>query len=105
MIGARVAPRQRWGPVTGCLGPAHDPRVVRQLALSYGVYAEYLPLPKNTSELIVQSLQSLLAEGELKKDDLIVILAGSPGHQDAGSNLLEINTVDRSLKGRLEGYC
>jgi pyruvate kinase len=84
---------------------AHDPRVVRQLALSYGVYPEYLPLPKNTSELIVQSLQSLLQEGELKKDDLIVILAGSPGHQDSGSNILEINTVDRSLKGRLEGYC
>lgn len=84
---------------------AHNPRVVRQLALSYGVYPEYLELPKTTNELIVQSLQSLLKEGELKKEDLIVILAGSPGHQDSGSNILEINTVERSLKGRLEGYC
>jgi pyruvate kinase len=83
---------------------AHDTRVVRQLALSYGVYAEYLPLPKNTSELIVQSLESLLKEGELKKDDLVVILAGTPGHNE-GSNILEINTVDKSLKGRQEGYC
>ena len=83
----------------------HDPRVVRELALSYGVEAEYLPLPKNTSELIVQSLQSLLDEKALNKDDLIVILAGSPGHKDGGSNILEINTVHNSLQGRLEGYC
>ena len=84
---------------------AHDPRVVRELALSYGVEAEYLPLPANTNELIVQSLQSLLSEGALKKDDLIVILAGSPGHKDSGSNILEINTVEQSLQGRAEGYC
>lgn len=83
---------------------AHDARVVRQLALSYGVYAEYLDLPKNTSELIVQSLESLVKEGELKKDDLVVILAGSPGHTE-GSHILEINTVEKSLKGRVEGYC
>ncbi|NNM55018.1 MAG: pyruvate kinase [Spirochaetales bacterium] len=83
---------------------AHDPRVARQLALSYGVYPEYLPLPANHNELVVQSLESLLAEGSVKKADLVVILAGSPGHPE-GSNFLEINTVELSLKGRKEGYC
>ncbi|MEI8095102.1 MAG: pyruvate kinase [Spirochaetales bacterium] len=83
---------------------AHDARVVRQLALSYGVEAEYMPLPKNTNDLIVQSLQSLLDEKALKKDDLVVILAGAAGH-DGGSNILEINTVEKSLRGRTEGYC
>jgi pyruvate kinase len=83
---------------------AHDPRVVRELALSYGVYPEYLPLPKNTSELVVQSLESLIKEGSLKNEDLVVILAGSPGQPD-GSSILEINTVEKSLKGRKEGFC
>ena len=83
---------------------AHDARVVRQLALSYGVYPEYLPMPANTSDLIVQSLESLLKQGDLKKEDLVVILAGTPGHLE-GSSILEINTVEKSLKGRVEGFC
>jgi pyruvate kinase len=81
---------------------AHDPHVARQLALSYGVYPEYLPLPATHNDLVVQSLESLVKEGALKKTDLVVILAGTPGHPE-GSNFLEINTVELSLKGHKNG--
>lgn len=78
----------------------HDPRIVRQLALSYGVFPDYLPLPKNTNDLVGQALNSLISEKSLSHQDLVVILAGSPGLPE-GSNILEINTVDYCLKGRV----
>lgn len=77
---------------------AHDPKVVRQLSLSYGIYPDYLPLPKSTGELVLQSLEDLLGDKELGKDDLVVVLAGTPGDLE-GSNYLEINTVEKILRG------
>eukprot|EP00727_Mastigamoeba_balamuthi_P012513 m51a1_g7885 pyruvate kinase, putative (499) ;mRNA; r:65847-67705 len=81
----------------------HDERVMRQLALSYGIIPRYLPLPNSTSALIVQSLTALQApepsrKACLAKDDLVVFLVGTPGNPK-GSNIIEINSVDLILKG------
>jgi pyruvate kinase len=77
---------------------AHDARVARELALSFGVYSDYLPLPKDNNELVIKSLESLIESKDLKPNDLVVVLAGTPGHSD-GSNFIEINTVELCLKG------
>ncbi len=77
---------------------AHDPRVMRQLALSYGIFADYLALPPTTSQLITQALDDLVAKNSLNPTDLIVVLAGTPG-DSTGSNFIEINTVENCLRG------
>lgn len=82
---------------------AHDPRVMRQLALSYGIFADYLALPPTTSQLISQALEDLLAQGHLQPTDLIVVLAGTPG-DSTGSNFIEINTVENCLRGHKRNH-
>lgn len=77
---------------------AHDPRVMRQLALSYGIFADYLALPPTTSQLVTQALEDLINDGDLTATDLVVVLAGTPG-DTAGSNFIEINTVENCLRG------
>eukprot|EP00727_Mastigamoeba_balamuthi_P005573 m51a1_g1635 pyruvate kinase, putative (501) ;mRNA; r:298607-300354 len=76
----------------------HDSRISRMLALSYGVYSRYVPLPNSTDALIVESLTALSEPATVGKDDLIVFVAGTPGNQK-GSNIIEINTVDLILQG------
>ncbi|ADN01090.1 pyruvate kinase [Spirochaeta thermophila] len=78
----------------------HDSRVARRLALSYGVYPRVIELPESTDELVKESISSLLTEGDVRPEDLVLILAGSPPHQSNSSNFLEINTVATYLKER-----
>ena len=75
---------------------AADQRTVRELALSYGVYPSQMEMPETTDAMVRMSLESLLASGDVHKDDLVVILAGTPGNTD-GSNFIEVNTVAKSL--------
>ncbi|WP_028974549.1 pyruvate kinase [Spirochaeta cellobiosiphila] len=77
----------------------HDAEVVRLLSLSYGIFPEYMPLPNSTDELVTKALKSSVESGDLKDDDVVVVLAGTPGRSEA-SNFLEINTVEMVLKGR-----
>ena len=75
-------------------------RVVRELALSYGVYPSYLPKPKATYDLVRNSLAVLLDNASITLDDLVVILAGTPG-RSTGSNFIELNTARQCLVDRI----
>ncbi|MBN2509792.1 MAG: pyruvate kinase [Spirochaetales bacterium] len=75
---------------------AQDSRVVRELALSYGVYPSQMDMPETTDAMVRKSLESLLEHGEIHRDDLVVILAGTPGNTE-GSNFIEVNTVAKTL--------
>ncbi len=54
-----------------------DPRVCREINLFYGVRSFYLPIFKNSDEMIKSGLDILLGEGLLKKGDRIIILCGN----------------------------
>lgn len=71
-------------------------RVVRELALSFGVYPSYMEMPRTTDEMVRRSLETLLESGDLHREDMVVILAGTPGISD-GSDFIEINTVTKIL--------
>lgn len=70
----------------------YDQKVMRQLSLSYGVYADYVQMNIIVSEPLRQSICRLLAEHLFKDDDLIIVLAGSFGPKQ-GATYIEISTA------------
>ncbi len=72
-------------------------RIVRELSLSYGVYAERLDIPPTTDELVKTALQKLLVEGHFEKDDLVVFIGGGQIYS-ARTNFLQVDTPATLLK-------
>jgi pyruvate kinase len=67
----------------------YDQRVMRQLSLSYGVYADYVPLDLNSAEPLKLSICRLIGDSRFADEDLIIVLAGSFGPQ-LGASYIEI---------------
>jgi pyruvate kinase len=67
----------------------YDKRVMRQLSLSFGVYADFIPMNAGSMESLKLSICRLLEEKKLADDSLIIVLAGSfgPAH---GASFIEI---------------
>jgi pyruvate kinase len=72
-------------------------RIVRELSLSYGVYAERIDIPPTTDELVKTSLKKLLAEGHFEKNDIIVFIGGGQIYS-AHTNFLQVDTPAILLK-------
>jgi len=70
----------------------YDKRVMRQLSLSYGVYAEYTMMDITSNEPLKRSVCRLIGENLFKDDDLIIILAGNFGVKQ-GASYIEISTA------------
>lgn len=70
---------------------------VRELALTYGVYAQLQSRQPNTDQLISQAVRSLLSEGVIKVEDVVVVVGGTPGLSGT-TNFLVINSVDQCLQ-------
>ncbi|HJZ40773.1 MAG TPA: pyruvate kinase [Bacteroidales bacterium] len=73
----------------------YDQRVVRELALSFGVYADHIQ-EGQTYNFIVQALNNLLSKGLLKKSDKVVVLGGNFEWTQSAS-FIEISTVGNML--------
>lgn len=70
----------------------YDPKVMRLLSLSYGVYADYIPMDLGNGAPLQQSICRLIAENRFADDDQIVILAGSFGPKQ-GATFIEISSA------------
>ncbi|HOI48704.1 MAG TPA: pyruvate kinase [Prolixibacteraceae bacterium] len=70
----------------------HSMHVVREMALSYGVFPSYLEIKKNKFKIEKAAITSLINSGNLEKDDLIIYVGGRFG-EDAGATFMEISTV------------
>lgn len=76
----------------------NDKQVVRQLRLSHGVFPSYLEGDFSSSDdLVISSLQQLLTKGSLLMDDLVIVLAGQPGHS---TSFLEIDSPRNLINSR-----
>ena len=73
-------------------GQVYDRRVMRLLSLSYGVYADYIPIDLGPGSPLQQSVCRLIDENRFHDDDLIVILAGSFGPRQ-GASYIEISSA------------
>lgn len=74
----------------------HDERVQRELALSYGIYADYMKPRKSVSDFITSSLNILIEANDIKTDDLAVVIAGNFGIKH-GASFIEITTAQNLL--------
>ena len=75
----------------------YSAEVMRQLAIVYGVTANYMPQRHAGVETFIKkSLNHLVADGLLEKDDTVLILAGHFGPW-TGASFLEITTVKNML--------
>ena len=69
----------------------HEKRVVRELALSYGIIPFYTERNQDTDSLVTQAMDQLINLGVVSENDQVLILASSPERSN-GANLIEINT-------------
>jgi pyruvate kinase len=81
--------------------------VARQLSVCYGVHAEYQESTGYTTrkhkEYFIMSLQQLMEEGRIKREDTVAYLSGTFG-EGKGTSFLEINKVGRVLDAKESFY-
>ncbi|MCX6302075.1 MAG: pyruvate kinase [Bacteroidia bacterium] len=81
------------------LAQCYSARTMRELALSYGVYASYQERRESIDEFIQIALKNIVKAHDLKDDDLVVVLAGNFS-SGSGFSFIEVGTV-LYLKGRV----
>ncbi|MCJ7447785.1 MAG: pyruvate kinase [Bacteroidales bacterium] len=74
------------------LAQCYSLRTMRELALSYGVYASYQERRKSVDEFIHIALKNLTKTHDLRDDDLIVVLAGNFSGR-SGFSFIEVGSV------------
>ncbi|MFV0437462.1 MAG: pyruvate kinase [Desulfopila sp.] len=74
----------------------YNQKVMRQLSLSYGVYANFTQPGNHSAESLGNTICHLLASKNFNDDDLIIVLAGNFGAQ-FGASYIEVSTV-KNLK-------
>lgn len=74
----------------------YNERVMRELALSYGVYVNYMENSKSRDGFIYDGIQRLMKKSELTVDDRVVVVAGNFG-DTIGASFMEISTVKNLL--------
>ncbi len=70
----------------------YDQRVMRQLSLSFGVFAEYATMQMTSQASLQRSICRLIDKKYFMDDDLIIVLAGSFGVKQ-GASYIEISTA------------
>ncbi len=74
----------------------YDKRVVRELALSFGIFANFLD-SQGTNEFIVPSLNQLMDTKHISNEDRVVIIGGNFGEHH-GASFIEISSVENIIK-------
>ncbi|MFO8082976.1 MAG: pyruvate kinase [Desulfobacterales bacterium] len=77
----------------------YSKRVMRELALSYGVVANYMETDLTTHQFLQSALTHLLEKQAFTEDCLITVLAGNFG-SDNGASYVEISSAKNLLKRR-----
>jgi len=75
----------------------YSKRVMRELALSFGVRAYYMKPDLTSHEFLDAALTQLLSENRFKENSLITVLAGNFG-SDNGASYVEISTAKNLLQ-------
>jgi pyruvate kinase len=74
----------------------YNMRTVRQLALSYGVVAHYIPQDLTSHQFLQTALTRLINEGHFSEESQITILAGHFG-SECGASYIEISSARNML--------
>lgn len=79
----------------------YDARVVRELALNYGVYADFMEVRISKKEFTRATLARLIEQNEILPEDLIVVMAGNFGRK-SGPSYVEISTAHNMLLANIK---
>ena len=72
----------------------HSHRVVRELALSFGIKPSFLEIKKNKMQIQKAAVQSLLNDKTISLNDLLVYVGGRFG-EAASASFIEVSTADK----------
>ena len=72
----------------------YNPRVMRMLSLSYGVWAVHQPYNDSRRGYFYDALNELIKSGRITRNDMVAYLSGSFG-EGGGTSFLEINNVGK----------
>jgi pyruvate kinase len=72
----------------------HSKRVVRELALSFGIHPSYLSMRKNKLKIQKAAFEELIHENIIDLSDLVIYVGGRFG-EDCGASFMEISTADK----------
>ncbi len=81
-------------PDVPIIAMCHSMRTVREMALSYGVEPTFLEVKKNKFKIEKAAIDSLIADGLITEDDLIIYIGGRFG-KDCGATFIEISTAGK----------
>lgn len=76
---------------------SYDPRVARELALSYGVFPEIVDEGQSKADTFRRTVEHLISTDNLSLSDLVAYIGGSFGI-GGGTTFLEILTVENLMK-------
>ncbi len=74
----------------------HSHRVMRQLALSFGITPSYMGVKKNKMKIQIAAIKSLLKSNTITLSDQLIYVGGRFG-EDSGASFIEISTTDKLL--------
>lgn len=72
-------------------------RIMRRLALEWGVYPVLAPESETTDEVIFNSVESTIKAGYAQKGDLVIITAGIPAGLSGSTNLIKVHIIGKLL--------
>jgi len=87
----------KFRPQSPIIAATTSEKVMRKLALVWGVYPVLCARSENTDEIIDISIHSAMMKGYVKEGDLIVITAGIPVGVSGTTNLIKVHTVGKVL--------
>ena len=77
--------------------PCFNDRVMRRLALTYGVRTDHLDKVGDTDSMIKNSIEQLKERGRFNEEDKVVVIAASRDSTERVTNFLKINKVHDCL--------
>ncbi len=87
----------KYRPLTDIIACVMNPRIYRQLALSWGITPIIMPYAHNTDELLNLSVETAQEWGLVQDGDLVVITAGVPVGVSGTTNMIKAHLVGDSV--------
>ncbi|MGI5911002.1 MAG: pyruvate kinase [Syntrophomonadaceae bacterium] len=87
----------KYRPQAQIIASTNDFRIMKKMALVWGVEPIFIKETKGTDELFTESIQAALDSGYIKNGDLLVLTAGIPSGKSGGTNMLKVETVGEIL--------
>jgi len=84
-------------PKCPIIAATNDERVMRRLALTWGVYPVKADVASNTDEVIENSIESSKQAGYINNGELVVITAGVPVGMSGTTNLIKVHVISEEI--------